>query len=160
MPRYVIERTFPDGLANPFNDVINFKTLTVAAAVLSSVVFAMPASSQAMPQAAPVKIDAASNGNLVQVYYRGYCRDGRCYAPYHRYVHYHEHYRPYYGYYRPYYGYYRPHYDYYRPYYGYYRPYCDYYPVTVIYPGSASVIEVQGACRKSVPPAGQDGDGR
>src|SRR5688572_22438509 len=60
--------------------VINFKTLAMAAAVLSSVVFAMPTSSRAMPQAAPVKIDAASNGNLVQVHYRRYCRNGRCYV--------------------------------------------------------------------------------
>ena len=134
MPRYVIERTFPDELA------INFKTLTFAAAVLSSVVFAMPISSQAMPQAAPVKIEAASNGNLGQVYYRGYCGYGRCYAPYHSYSHDHERYRPYYGY--------------YRPYYRYYRPYC-YHPVIMIYPGGVSV-----QCAGALARDGQDGDGR
>ena len=110
--------------------MINFKTSAIAAAVLSSVVFAMPTSSQAMPQAAPVKIDAASNGNLVQVHYRRYCRYGRCYGRYQRYGLYHEHYRPYYGYYRPYYGYYR------RPYYGYYQqPYYGYYPYNGYYGG-------------------------
>jgi hypothetical protein len=103
--------------------VINFKTLAMAAAVLSSVVFAMPTSSQAMPPA-PVKIDAASNGNTVQVHYRRYCRNGRCYARYHRYR---EHLRsdypcpPYYGYYLPRYGADRPCKSYYRPYYGHYR---------------------------------------
>jgi len=75
--------------------VINFKTLAIAAAVLSSVVFAMPTSSQAMPQAVPVKIDAASNGNLVHVYYRRYYRRyygyDPCYSRIHRY--YQEHYR-------------------------------------------------------------------
>jgi hypothetical protein len=111
--------------------VINFKTLAIAAAVLSSVVFAMPRSSQAMPQAAPVKIDAASNGTLVQVHYRRYCRYGRCYARDHRYREYQRSYYdscpPYYGYYRPHYGAdrpcksnYRPDYSYY-PYYGHYR---------------------------------------
>ena len=95
----------------------NFKTLAIAAVLSSGVVFAMPAASQAMPRVAPVKIDAASDGNLVQVYYkRRYCRYGRCY----RYARYHR-----YRYYRPHYGYYRP-YRYYRPYYGYY-PYNGYY---------------------------------
>ena len=106
--------------------VINFKTLAIAAAVLSSVVFAMPTSSQAMPQAAPVKIDAASNGNFVQVHYRRYCRYGRCYARYHRYREYQRSYYdscpPYYGYYLPHYGADRPCKSYYRRYYGYYRP--------------------------------------
>jgi hypothetical protein len=104
--------------------VINFKLLAIAAAVLGSVTIAMPTSSQAVPQAVPVKIDAASDHNLVQVYHR-YYRYGRCYARLHRY--YHEHYRPCDDYYRLYYGYYRP----YRPYYGYYRtyrPYYGYYP--------------------------------
>ena len=106
--------------------MFKFKTFAIAAAVLTSVVFTMPTSSQAVPQAAPVKIDAASNGNLVQVYHRTYYWYDRCYARVHRY--YHEHYRacndyyPYYGYYRPYYGYYtRPYYSDY-PYYGYYGP--------------------------------------
>jgi hypothetical protein len=104
--------------------VINFKTLTIAAAF--SVVFAMPNSSQAMPQAAPMKIDAASNGNLVQIHSRRYCRHGRCYVRYHRYR---EHLRssypcpPYYGYYLPRYGADRPCKSYYRPHYGYHgRP--------------------------------------
>jgi hypothetical protein len=104
--------------------VINFKTLAIAAAVLSSVVFALPTSSQAMPQAAPVKIDAASNGNLIQVHSRRYCRYGRCYARY-RYREYQRSYYdscpPYYGYYLPHYGADRPCKSNYRPYYGYYR---------------------------------------
>jgi hypothetical protein len=41
----------------------------------------MPAPSQAMPQAAPVKIDVANNGNLAQVHYRRHHRH------YHRYYH-------------------------------------------------------------------------
>jgi hypothetical protein len=104
--------------------VIKFKTLVMAAAVLSSVVFAMPTSSQAIPQTAPLKIDAAGNGNAVQIHYRRYCRNGRCYARYHRYR---EYYRsvypcpPYYGYYLPFYGSDRPCKSYYRPYYGHYR---------------------------------------
>jgi hypothetical protein len=103
--------------------VINFKTLAIAAAVSSAVVFALPASSQAMLQAAPVKIDAASSDTLVQVHYRKrYCRYGRCYGRY-RYSRYRYRY-PHYGHYRPYYGYYRPYH--YRPYYGYY-PYNGYY---------------------------------
>jgi hypothetical protein len=107
--------------------VINFKILAIAAAVLSSVVSAMPSSSQAMLQAAPVKIDAASNSNLVQVHYR-YCRYGRCYAGYHRYREYqrsrYDNCPPYYGYYLPYYGADRPCKSYYRPYYRYrYYPY-------------------------------------
>jgi hypothetical protein len=102
--------------------VINFKALTVAAAF--SIIFAMPTSSQAMPQAAPMKIDAASNGNLVQIHARRYCRYGRCHVRYHRYR---EHLRssypcpPYYGYYLPRYGADRPCKSYYRPHYGYHR---------------------------------------
>jgi hypothetical protein len=46
----------------------------------------MPAPSQAMPQAAPVKIDTANNGNLAQVHYR--------YRHHHR--HYYRHYHGYY----------------------------------------------------------------
>lgn len=103
--------------------MINFKTLAITAAVSSSVAFAVPTSSQAMPQAALVKIDAASNGNLVQVHYRRY---GRCYARYHRYREYQRSYYdscpPYYGYYLPHYGADRPCKSYYRPCYGYYRP--------------------------------------
>jgi hypothetical protein len=111
--------------------VINFKTLAIAGTVLGSVVLACPSSSQAMPQAAPVKIDAASNDNLVQVYYRRYCRQGRCDVRYRHYGHYRESHPPYcppeYGYYTPYYGADRPCKAYYRP--GYYRyyPYYRYY---------------------------------
>jgi hypothetical protein len=50
----------------------------------------MPTPSQAMPQTAPVKIDAANNGKLVQVHYRH-----RHY--HHRYRHYHRYHRHYYG---------------------------------------------------------------
>ena len=111
--------------------MINFRTLTLATAVLSSVVFAMPTASQAMPQGVAVKIDAASNGSLVQVDYRRYCRHGRCYARYRRYGHYRESHPPYcppyYGYYMPYYGADRPCKGYDRPgryrYYPYYRYY-------------------------------------
>jgi hypothetical protein len=65
--------------------VFSIKVLAVATAISAGVVLAMPAPSQAMPQAAPVKIDAANNGNLAQVHYRKY-----------RHRHYHRHY---YGYY-------------------------------------------------------------
>jgi hypothetical protein len=65
--------------------VFSIKVLAVATAISAGVVLAMPAPSQAMPQAAPVKIDAANNGNLAQVHYRKY-----------RHRHY---YRHYYGYY-------------------------------------------------------------
>jgi hypothetical protein len=104
--------------------VINLKTFAMACAILSSVVFAMPSSSQAMPQTVPVKIDAASNGNLVQVHSRRYCRHGRCTVRYQRYR---EHKRssypcpPYYGYYLPRYGADRPCKSHYRPYYSHYR---------------------------------------
>lgn len=109
--------------------MINFKTLAIAAAVLSGVVFAMPTSSQAVPHAAPVKIAAASNGNLVQVHTRRYCRNGRCYDRYHRYSRYREYQRsfyncpPFYGYYLPYYGSDRPCRSYDRPYYRAHRYY-------------------------------------
>lgn len=53
--------------------MISFKTLTIAAA-FSSVIFAMPTLGQATPPVVPVTIDAASNGNLVQVHSRRYCR--------------------------------------------------------------------------------------
>jgi hypothetical protein len=71
--------------------VFSIKVLAVTAAVSVGVALAMPAPSQAMPQAAPVKIDAANNGNLTQVYYR---RHHRHYAR-----HYHRHYygQHYYG---------------------------------------------------------------
>jgi hypothetical protein len=103
--------------------VINFKTLASAAA-LSSVIFAMPISGEAMPQAVPGKIAAASNGNLVQVHTRRYCRYGRCNVRYYRYR---ERLRssypcpPYYGYYLPRYGADRPCKSYFRPHYGHYR---------------------------------------
>jgi len=64
--------------------VFNIKVLAVAMAVSAGVVLAMPAPSQAMPQAAPVKIDAANNSNLAQVHYR-------------KYRHYHRHYYGYRG---------------------------------------------------------------
>jgi hypothetical protein len=107
--------------------VTNFKTFALAAAAFTSVVFTMPISSRAMPPAAPVKIDAASNGSSIQVHYRRYCRYGRCSARYHRYREYKRSYYdncpPYYGYYTPYYGADRPCKSHYRPspYYGYYR---------------------------------------
>jgi hypothetical protein len=110
--------------------VINFKTLAIAAAVLGGVAFALPTSSQAMPQAALVNIQAASNSNLVQVHKRRYCRDGRCDDRYYRYREYQRSYYdmcpPYYGYYLPYYGADRPCKSYYRPYYRYY-PYHRHY---------------------------------
>ncbi len=68
--------------------MINFRTSAIAAAVLSSVVFAMPTSSQAMPQAAPVKIVEATNGNFVEVRrYRRYGHNYRRYRHYGRYRH-------------------------------------------------------------------------
>ena len=100
--------------------MIYFKALAIAAVVFCSV--ALPTSSQAMPQAALMKINAASNGNLVQVHYRRYCRYGRCYA-YKRYGHYREYQRSYYANCPPYYGYYRPNYGADRPCKSYYRPY-------------------------------------
>ena len=121
--------------------MINFRTSAIAAAVLSSVVFAMPTSSQAMPQAAPVKIVKATNGNLVQVRryyhrrhnYRRYRHYGHNYRRYRHYGHYRHRYnrRHYYAnnYYYP--NYYRSSYycgGYYGGYYGncgypYYRRY-------------------------------------
>jgi hypothetical protein len=66
--------------------VFSIKILAVATALSAGVVLATPAPSQAMPQVAPVKIDAASNGNLALVHYRKY-----------RHKHYsrHKHYRKY-----------------------------------------------------------------
>ena len=66
--------------------MFSIKVLAVATAISAGVVLAMPAPSQAMPQAAPVKIDAANNANLAQVHYR--------YR--HRHRHYHRHYHGYY----------------------------------------------------------------
>jgi hypothetical protein len=114
--------------------VVNFRTLAIAVAVLSGVVFAMPTSSQAMPPVVPVKIDAASNGSLVQIYYRRYCRYGRCYAQYRRYG-YREYRRSYYDNCQPYDGYYgadRP--CCYRPCYGYYQPQASSYRRAYGYP--------------------------
>jgi hypothetical protein len=102
------------------------KKLSIAAAILTSIVFAMPISSQATPQAAAVKIDAASNVNLVQVHYRRYCRHGRCYLRYRHTGHHRKSYPPYCP---PYYGYYTPYYGADRPCEGRYRPgYYRYYP--------------------------------
>jgi hypothetical protein len=47
--------------------VINIKTLLMAAAISTGVAFALPVASQAMPQSAPVKMQTANDGNLVQV---------------------------------------------------------------------------------------------
>jgi hypothetical protein len=99
--------------------VFSIKALAVATAVTAGVVLAMPATSQAMPQAAPVKIDAAKNSNLTQVYYR-YCRYHRCYYRHHYVRRYYRHYG-YYPYRYRYYGYYPYHYRYYG-YYPYYGP--------------------------------------
>ncbi|MGE0008184.1 MAG: hypothetical protein AB7S92_21705 [Parvibaculaceae bacterium] len=99
--------------------MFSIKALAMATAVSAGVVFAMPVASQAMPQSAPVKVDTAKSGNVVDVRHRKwhkrkwrharYCRydddDWRCYRRhrharyYHRYRYYDE---PYYGYYRPY----------------------------------------------------------
>jgi hypothetical protein len=72
--------------------VFSIKVLAVAAVVSAGVVLATPAPSQAMPQAAPVKIDVAKDGNLAQVHYRykHRHRHGRMhYHRYHRHHHYH-----------------------------------------------------------------------
>jgi hypothetical protein len=50
--------------------VINIKTLLMAAAISTGVALAMPAASQAMPPSAPVKIQAADDGNLIQAHYK------------------------------------------------------------------------------------------
>ena len=72
--------------------MFSIKVLAVATVVSAGVVLAMPAPSQAMPQAAPVKIDTANNGNVAQVHYRKYRH--RHYHRYHR--HYHRYYRGHY----------------------------------------------------------------
>lgn len=101
--------------------MINFQIIAITAALMSSI--AMSTSSQATPQAAPVKIYAAGNGNLLQVHYRRYCRYDRCYGKY-RYAR-DRRYR-YYDADLYYYGYIRP---YIRPYYRrYYQPYYNYFP--------------------------------
>src|SRR5262245_51485269 len=92
--------------------MFRIKALAMATAVSAGVLLAMPVASQAMPQSAPVKVDSATNNNIVNVRHRTkkwarYCRynmgDRRCnhrmygrYYPY-RYRYYNE---PYYGYYR------------------------------------------------------------
>ena len=99
--------------------MFNLKALAVATAVSAGVVLAMPVASQAMPQSAPVKVDTATNNNIVNVrhttrkwarycrYHMGdsRCNHGRVYGRYYRHRYYDE---PYYGSYpyRP--RYYRP----------------------------------------------------
>ena len=96
---------------------MNIKTLAMATAVSAGVVFAMPTVSQAIPQTAPVKVDAATNGNIVDVRHRKWHRkdrvcyyddegDLRCYKRnrYNRsrvYLNYDYDDDPYYGYWRP-----------------------------------------------------------
>lgn len=72
--------------------MVSIKLLAVATALSAGVVLATPAPSQAMPQAAPVKIDAANNANLAQVQYRYRYR----HRHHHRYHHWH-YYGPYLG---------------------------------------------------------------
>jgi hypothetical protein len=92
--------------------VFNIKTLALASAVSAGVLFAMPATSQAVPQSAPIQVDMAKNGNLVEVRHKSskrwarYCArnwdDRRCNHR-KRYVKRYRYYdEPYYGYYRPY----------------------------------------------------------
>ena len=103
--------------------MLKIKTLLMAAAVSTGVVLAMPAvSSQAMPASAPVRMDSARNGNLVQVYYkRRYWHQG--WNHHHHHHHRYFAYRYYSPYYHPYYGYYEPYPYYYGYYPHYYRPY-------------------------------------
>ena len=68
--------------------VFSIKVLAVATALSAGVALAMPAPSQAMPQAAPVKIDAANNGNLTQIHYK-YKHKYRHHHRRHYYGHYH-----------------------------------------------------------------------
>jgi hypothetical protein len=103
--------------------VFNIKTLAMAAAVSAGVVFAVPATSQAMPASSPVKIQGIQDSNIVTVNHKKrwkrwarYCRysdDWRCYRG-HRYSRYYRHRYYNYDYDEPYYGYYRP-YRYHRP---------------------------------------------
>ncbi|WP_119268496.1 hypothetical protein [Taklimakanibacter deserti] len=50
--------------------MLNIKTLLMAAAVSTGVALPLPAASQAMPASAPVKMQTAQDGNLVQVYHK------------------------------------------------------------------------------------------
>jgi hypothetical protein len=50
--------------------VPNIKSLLMAAAVSAGVALAMPTAGEAMPTAAPVKMQAATDGSLVQVHYK------------------------------------------------------------------------------------------
>ena len=70
--------------------MFSIKALALATAVSAGVVLAMPAPSQAMPQAAPVKIDVANDGNLAQVHYR-YRHKHRHHHRYHWHRHRHYH---------------------------------------------------------------------
>jgi hypothetical protein len=93
--------------------VFSIKALAVATAVSAGVVFAMPVASQAMPQSTPVKVDTATNSNIVNVRHKSkrwarYCRynmdSRRCNhrRPYARSYRYRDYDEPYYSYYRPY----------------------------------------------------------
>jgi hypothetical protein len=111
--------------------VFSIKALAVVTAVSAGVVFAMPVASQAIPQTSPLKVDKATNTNIVKVRHRyqrwaRYCRyhmgdyrcnHGRQYSRYNRYRYYDD---GYYGnrYYDD--GYYGNRY-YGDPYYGHYR---------------------------------------
>jgi hypothetical protein len=96
--------------------VFSIKALAVVTVVSAGVIFAMPVASQAMPQSAPVKADAATNSNIVNVRHNTrrwarYCRynmddyrcnHGRRYSRYNRYRYYDDRSYDdrYYGYYR------------------------------------------------------------
>jgi hypothetical protein len=112
-PRGLVEQEEEDLM------VLSIRTLAMTAAVSAGVVFAMPMTSQAMPQSSPVKIDTVKNSNVVDVKHKkrwkkwakycAYVDDWRCYrrhrhARIYRYRYYEPYYEPYYGYYRPYYG--------------------------------------------------------
>ena len=99
--------------------MFSIKTLAMATALSAGVVFAMPAIGQAMPASAPVKVQTATDGNIVTVNHKNrskrwvrYCRrnwdDPRCSnshrrARYHRQRFYDDRYYDdsNYGYYRP-----------------------------------------------------------
>lgn len=86
--------------------MFSIKALAVVTAVSAGVVFAMPVASQAMPQSAPVKVDTATNSNIVNVRHNTrrwarYCRynmddyrcnHGRRYSRYNRYRYYDDRY--------------------------------------------------------------------
>jgi hypothetical protein len=90
--------------------VFSIKALAMATAVSAGVVLAMPVASQAMPQSAPMKVDTATNSNIVNVgnrkkkssaWWRRHCaisNDVKCRRHYTKRRIYNE---PYYGY-RPY----------------------------------------------------------